>query len=189
VGPESFTNTAAANDYYPEYFVVGQGLIDDNQLAQLYNQAEWSHALGVSSLWTMVPFDQSDATKAWQDVGNSGTPPPDQALYIYPYLFLGTAFMQAGPSPTPWGIHDGLVALGNNGGWTKLHDPTVAQWGLDQQSPWTFEEDVREVYWSPSRTAEDNGKPGSYCPVAGGQRYGPGEFTTDDSGLFATSGC
>jgi hypothetical protein len=188
VAPQEFTNVAQANNYQPEYFVVGQGLIDDNQLAQLYNPSQWAHAFGISALWTMVPFAQSDATKAWQDVGNSGSPPPDQALYIYPYLFMGNAFMEAGPSPTPAGIHQGLVAMGTNGGWAKLHNPKLAKWGLDQVSPWTFEEDVREVYWSASRTAEDNGKPGSYCPVSGGRRYGPGEIPAGDPS-FSEPGC
>jgi hypothetical protein len=188
VGPTTFTNTAQANNYSPEYYVVGQGLMDDNQIAQLYNPAQWAHALGVSPLWTMVPFAQSDATKAWQDVGNSGMPGVDQALYIYPYLFMGNAFMEAGASPTPALIHQGLLSMGTNGGWAKLHDPKLAEWGLDQSSPWTFEEDMREVYWSTNRTAEDNGKAGSYCPVGGGRRYNPGEFPTGDPS-FAEPGC
>jgi hypothetical protein len=83
------------------------------------------------------------------------------------------------------------VALGNNGGWAKLHDPHVSQWGLDQQSPWTFEQDVREVYWSPSRTAEVDGKPGSYCPVAAGRRYNLGGFAAGGPDVFdsAANGC
>ncbi len=150
LGPESFTNTAQADNY---------------------------------------TLADSDVTKAWQDAGNSGTPAPDQGLYLWPYMFMGDAFMEAGSSPTVVGIHQALLNMGNNGGWAKLHDPAVAEWGLGQSSPWTFAGDVREVYWSPTRTAEDNGKTGSYCPVAGGLRYNPGQFTTDDSGLFATPGC
>lgn len=191
LSPATVTNTAAGNDYYPEWFVVGQGLIDDNQIGQLYNQAEWKNAFGVSSLWIMRPLAEADATKAWQDVGNSGTPGPDQSLYILPYLWLGDAFMEAGPSPTPEGIHQGLLAMGTNGGWAKLHEPRVAEWGLDQSSPWTFAKDVSEVYWSPNRNAEENGRPGSYCPVAGGRRYRPGEFAAGDADVFdsATNGC
>jgi hypothetical protein len=191
LSPATVTNVAAANNYFPEWFVVGQGLIDDNQIGQLYNQSEWKNAFGVSSLWVMGPLAASDAAKAWQDVGNSGTPGPDQSLYILPYFFLGDAFMEAGPSPTPAGIHQGLLGMGTNGGWAKLHDPRVAEWGLDQSSPWTFAKDVSEVYWSPSRTAEENGRPGSYCPVAGGRRYHLGEFATGDPDVFdsATNGC
>jgi hypothetical protein len=65
------------------------------------------------------------------------------------------------------------------------------EWGLDQQSPWTFAEDVREVYWNPNRKSSVDGSTGSYCPVAGGRRYNPGEFVPGDPDVFdpRTNGC
>jgi len=103
-------------------------------------------------------------------------------------MFLGDAFMEAGPSPTVDGIHQGLLAMGNNGGWAKLHNPKVAEWGLSQTSPWTFEQDVREVYWVTTRTAAENNQPGSYCPLSGGQRYLPTYIPTGDMS-FSEPGC
>jgi hypothetical protein len=191
VSPVFLTNAAKANGYFPEHLLAGQGLMDADQVARLYEPSEWAHAFGVSSLYQFPPFAQSDATRAWQDAGNPGQPATDAGLYLLPFMFMGDAFMEAGPSPTVDRIHQGLVALGNNGGWAKLHDPHVSQWGLDQQSPWTFEQDVREVYWSPSRTAEVDGKPGSYCPVAAGRRYNLGGFAAGGPDVFdsAANGC
>jgi hypothetical protein len=191
IAPVLLTQTAKANGYFPEHFLAGEGLMDVDQVARLYDPSEWAHAFGVSDQAEMPPFAQSDATKAWQDVGNPGQPDVTENLPLLMYEFLGNAFMEAGPSPTPALIHQGLVALGTNGGWAKLHDPHIMQWGLDQQSPWTFAEDAREVYWSQSRTSPADGKPGSYCPVAAGRRYNLGEFATGDPDVFdsASNGC
>jgi hypothetical protein len=191
IAPVLLTNTAKANGYFPEHFLAGEGLMDVDQVARLYDPSEWAHAFGVSDQAEMPPFGQSDATKAWQDVGNPGQPDVTENLPLLMYEFLGNAFMEAGAGPTPALIHQGLVALGSNGGWAKLHDPHVIGWGLDQQSPWTFAEDAREVYWSQSRTSSADGKPGSYCPVAGGRRYNLGEFATGEPDVFdsATNGC
>jgi hypothetical protein len=191
LAPLYLTQAAKANNYFPEHLLVGQGLMDTDQLPRLYDQSEWAHAFGLSDLYEMPPFAHSDATKAWQDTGHSGQPPTDQGLYIYPYFFLGTAFMEAGPSPTPAGIHQGLLALGTNGGWAKNHNQHLIDWGLDRQSPWTFAEDVREVYWNQNRPSSVDGSAGSYCPVAGGRRYNPGEFGGGDPVVFnaAQNGC
>lgn len=189
--PVYLTQAAKANAYFPEHFLVGEGLMDADQVGRLYDSTEWAHAFGVSDLAEMPAYSQSDATKAWQDVGNSGQPDSTEGLPLLLYEFLGDAFMEAGPSPSPAGIHQGLLVLGTNGGWGKLHDPHVIEWGLNQQSPWTFGKDVREVYWSQSRPSSVDGKSGSYCPVSGGQRYELGQFPAGDPDVFdsATNGC
>jgi hypothetical protein len=191
LAPLFLTQALKANNYYPEHFLVGEGLMDSDKLAQLYDQSEWAHAFGVSDLYEQPTTANDDATKAWQDTGHSGASQPDQGLYIYPYFFLGNAFMEAGPSPTPGGIHQGLLAEATNGGWAKHHDQHLMEWGLDHTSPWTFAGDVREVYWDPNRKSSVDGSTGSYCPVAGGRRYNPGEFATGNPDVFdpATNGC
>jgi hypothetical protein len=191
LSPVFLTRAADGNNYYPEHFIVGEGLIDASAVGRLYQPTQWAHAFGVTSLAQMKPFAQSDAVRAWNDVRTSGQPFTDEGLYLLPFLFMGNALMEAGPSPTPQGIHQGLLNMGTNGGWAKLHDPHITQWGLDQVSPWTFAQDMGEIYWSQNRTAEEDGKPGSYCPVAGGRRYAPGQFSAGDPDVFdpATNGC
>jgi hypothetical protein len=191
LAPAFLTQAASKNGYFPEHFIVGQGLMDADQVGRLYDPPQWAHAFGVSDLAEMGPFSESDATRAWQDAGKSGQPDSTEGLALYLYLFLGNAFMQAGPSPTPASINQGLVALGTNGGWAKLHNPRIIQWGLDRRSPSTFAQDVREVYWNQTRISPVDGKPGSYCPVAGGRRYNLGEFAAGDPDVFdsAANGC
>lgn len=191
IAPALFTNTAKANGYFPEHFMAGEGLMDTDQVGRLYDPSEWAHAFGVSDLAEPRTLAQSDAAKAWQDVGAPGQPDPTENLSILLYEFLGNAFMEAGPGPTPAQIHQGLVNLGSNGGWPKLHDPHIMKWGIDQQSPWTFGEDVREVYWSQTRASNADGKQGSYCPVGGGRRYSLGEFPVGDPDVFdsTANGC
>jgi hypothetical protein len=191
LAPAFLTNTAFADGYFPEYLLPGEGLIDVDTVGRLYNQAEWAHAFGVSDVAQMAAYADQDMTKAWQDTGHAGQPDNTEGLPLYLYLFMGDAFMEAGPSPTVASIRQGLAALGTNGGWAKLHDPHVIEWGLDQRSPWTFGQDVREVYWNQTRASPIDGKAGSYCPVAGGRRYNLGEFAAGDPDVFdvKTNGC
>ena len=59
-------------NYHPENVGTGSGLLDYDVLAQLYDQDVWRHTFGLSNIGNALPFEQSDAVKAWHDVGNSG---------------------------------------------------------------------------------------------------------------------
>jgi hypothetical protein len=154
--------------------------------------SEWAHAFGLSDLARPAPFAQSDAVHWWQAAGVPGEPDSTENVNVPAFAFTGAAFQMAGPQPTPARIAQGLENLPIVGGWSADgHDPTLIEVGFRAPDAWTAARDVREVYWSSNRTSEVDGKSGSYCPVAGGQRYEPGQIPSGPAQPFnpARNGC
>jgi hypothetical protein len=192
IAPVFLTTNMTSQGYFPEHFVLGVGLIDYDQLGRLYDSQQWQHAFGVSDLALPQTFSDGDSTHWWQDSGNAGQPGDKTSNAVVPFFsIMATAFQMAGPKPTPELIHQGLMALPIAGGWAATHDQTIIKVGFRPPSPWTAAEDTREVNWNAGRTSEVDGKPGSYCPVNGGQRYDLNEWGTGNPQVFdqAHNGC
>jgi len=185
------TQNMSKQAYFPENWMLGVGLIDYDVLGRLYDSTEWSHAFGVSDLGQGQPFAQTDAARWWVDAGNSGLPDSTENATLPFFSLMATAFMVAGPQPTPDRIHAGLTAIEPFASWQATHDPHNIKVGFRDPSPWTAAMDTREVYWSQTRRSEIDDKPGSYCPVGGGHRFDLGEWLTGTPDVFdsATNGC
>lgn len=59
--PIYLTKACAAIGYHPEWIITGIVLTDTSALGRYYDQGEWSHAFGVSSLAVPVPLAASDS--------------------------------------------------------------------------------------------------------------------------------
>jgi hypothetical protein len=53
--PVFLTAKAHEQDYYPEWLVQGTAFTDTDVAGQLYDQTEWKHAFGISSLGPQLP--------------------------------------------------------------------------------------------------------------------------------------
>jgi len=159
IAPVFFTNTADSQNYHPEIFLSGMGLIDYDVLGQLYNHNVWKDAFGPSSLMDSVPFAQSDAAKAWEDAGNSGPPSDQTANLAWAYFSaMGSSFQMAGPNINPGTIRNGLWSLPPRGG-----DQYHAE--LYYKGVFTGIQDMREVWWCGTQNSAINNHPGAYVSV------------------------
>jgi len=165
--------------YHPENVGTGSGLLDYDVLAQLYEQDVWRHSFGLSNIGDSLPFAQSDAVKAWNDVGNSGQPDKTENLNLTYYEFMGLILMAAGPDLTPQNIKAGLAKEPLLGG--NLY---YAGWKFTPQFPYSAEHDVREVYYCPSEQSPINNQLGRYDPLLGGKRLTLGSLTSSLDGVF-----
>ena len=59
--PIYLTKAAASIGYFPEWIITGIVLTDTSALGRYYDQSEWSHAFGVTSLGVPVPVSAGDA--------------------------------------------------------------------------------------------------------------------------------
>ena len=159
IAPVFFSNTADTQNYHPEVFMSGMGLIDYDVLGQLYNHNVWKYAFGPSSLFDNVPFAQSDGSLAWQDAGNSG-PPADQTINLNWAYFsaMGSVFQMAGPNVNPGTMRDGLWGLAPRGG--DQHHTL-----LYFKGNYTGIDDMREVWWCSTQNSVINNHPGAYVSV------------------------
>jgi hypothetical protein len=188
IAPVFLTNTMDSQGYHPEQLLTGTGLIDYDVLARLYNPNVWKYAFGISHLQVPLPFDKSDATKAWQDAGNTGQPDSTANLPWAYFSLLGSMVQDAGPNLTPDTIKGGRFRSPVRGGWLEtggIPNYPAIKFG---ENDYTGIDDAREVYWCNSRISEIDGKPGSYAFVDNGHRYSLGEWPSGDPKV-TTSGC
>ena len=178
IAPVFLTQGMTRNNYYPEHYVAGMGLLDYDVLGRLYDPPQWNHAFGMSQLVEPVPFEQSDAAKIWRAAGNTGNPCAACNLLSGYMTFIGSMIHLAGPNLNPGTVEAALV--GNKysrGGWNETGgDPGVylIRFGPEDYNAIS---DFREVYWDASKTSTIDGKAGAYVSINGGRRYAGGEST------------
>lgn len=166
--PVYFSTSASQSNYYPELVEVGVALTDQDYVGQLYNQAFWAHAFGISPNEPNVNYTQSIGYAAYHAVDPTTTP----AFFvnqIYEQLAqLAVGLQMAGPDLTPTTFEKGMFNysphLGPFGLWG---------WGAGQ---YTVPNDVREVCWNPNAPSPWNGKPGAWITGSGGQRWSFGQI-------------
>ena len=178
IAPVFGTQAASQQQYYPEWFQTGYLLQDAEFFGRLYDQTQWSHNFGISSL--PVPIARSDAAfwKAYKSE-DPDTDPPVGAELIYPALLVGFSGVErAGPHLDPATYRDAMYSIDVPS--TDKH--TVAF----SYAPDDFGgiDDAREVWWDPSGVHPADGKPGTYRNVNDGKRYRPGEWPATKPGVF-----
>jgi len=185
IAPVFLTANADSQQYYPEHFMTGTGLIDYDVLGRLYTPAEWRNAFGLSHLQVSLPFDQTDATKAWRDAGNTGQPDPTSNLSTAYFSLMASSFQAAGPKLTAANMQQGLFTAPVRGGWQETGgNPAYPKIKFAAPDDYTGINDAREVWWCANRRSEIDGQPGSYVPVDRGHRYDLGEWPTGDPAVF-----
>lgn len=176
IAPVFTTNGATQNNYYPEWLLPGQNLLDYDVLGRLYDQSQWAHAFGPSQLVKPVPFEQSDAQKIWKAAGNSGSACGSCNLATGYWTLIGSLLQEAGPTLNPLTVERGSVGVkSRRGGWAETKgNPGIY---LIKFGPGDYNaiSDFREVYWDATATSGIDGKKGAYVDMNGGRRYEPGQ--------------
>jgi hypothetical protein len=184
IAPAFSSRGEKEQNYHPEQVGVGSGLLDYDVLAQLYDQDVWNHTFGLSNLGNPLPFDQSDAVKAWHDTGHSGQPDKTENLSLAYHEFIGLIVMAAGPNLTPQNIAKGVLKEPALGGGIYY-----GTWQFTPAHPYSAEVDVREISYCSSKTSPINGQPGAYNALLGGHRFRLGQFTSGLDGVFPGGMC
>jgi hypothetical protein len=183
IAPKTFTEVATAQAYFPEW-ILGTGTLQDaNAFGRTYDQRQWAHAFGISSLPARVAtgLSAADVLYKWW----AGTLPPAddtvQVLWPQPAIFF-TGLQGAGPNLTPESFRDGLFA-------GDVPTPAITQpavtfgdHGLWDDTDFNGIDDFTEIWWDAAATGDDElRKPGTgmYQFVDGGRRFLPGEWPSD----------
>ena len=185
--PALFTQAATAQEWFPEWIVGGSALMDTTAFARSYDQEQWSHAFGISSLAarTAPGVGGSQAIYDWYF---DTLPPADQSSGVIlpnPLIFFG-ALQLAGPNLTTEAMVDALYQI-------NLVDDTITQPGFAYgdhgyypmlESPDHYGiEDFTEIWYDPTVPGIDEidrDGVGAYRYVDGGRRYLPGAWPEED---------
>ena len=116
--PIYLTRAAAAVDYYPEWIITGIVLTDTSALGRYYDQKQWAHAFGVTSLGAPTTGTSEDGNRLYRWWFGAGTSPPSLAApaIVPPILQTFTALQLAGPDLTPSTYTTGLFRMPPTGG-------------------------------------------------------------------------
>jgi hypothetical protein len=158
-------------NYYPENLVVGSGFMDSDAASQAYMGAlgcpiaarpcTFEDAFGLSSIAAQEPEFKDRGSRVWQAAGGGGNPPYSSVTADWDYFNMIASILQmAGPGISPQTVAEGAVRLGCRGGGDsgqilRCFEPGSYSWN----------QDMRPVYWSTKTSSPYNGEAGSYVEI------------------------
>jgi hypothetical protein len=187
--PAIFTQAATDQEYFPEWIIGGSALMDTTAFARTYDQEQWAHAFGISSLTARLAPDVVGSAQELYTWFNGTEPPADDSVGVLlpaPQVFFN-ALQEAGPNltvesfeaallsiaPGPASVTEVRFSYGDHGLYPTIEGEDHA--GID---------DFTEIWYDPNVTGvvDEIGHDGTgaYQYVDGGRRYLPGEWTDED---------
>lgn len=191
IAPKTFTEVATQQDYFPEWVLNGAALQDTTAFGRTYDQEQWSHAFGLSSLAARVVNGKGISENLFQWWAGEYPPADDTVGVLFPNPAMFFAGVQAaGPNLTVESFRDGMffggtpefrgvteqvTTFGNTEVWPNLD-------GLLSAEDYQGIDDMTELWWDPTVEGPDEIRKdgvGMYRAVDGGKRYLPGEWTEE----------
>jgi len=191
IAPQALTRAATAQNWYPEWIISGSVLSDTAAFGRTYDQAQWSHAFGVSFGTARVATSGLLNLYKWY----FGSPPPDLTGAVVSYAPLALFY------PTLQGVGPDLTAQNFQNALFAAKKPpktliTMAMYTFGSKGIWPGTDfagvdDGTEVWWNAKVSGPDElGRPGTglYEYVNGGRRYLPSQWPTTPTKAFQAQG-
>src|SRR4051812_743966 len=188
VFPTFLTKEATAQQWFPEWIVLGYAFTDTAVFGRQYDQEQWKHAFGVSLLpaRTTDDVDELGNLVTWQ----TGHPPPAKTfreLVQAPLVFF-TGVHLAGPKLTATSFAAGLDRFppAETTTPTRLH-LSWGKHGIWKGVDLTGGDDATVIWWDPdAKGADEVGREGTglYRYADDGTRYLPGQWPKAKITLF-----
>ena len=187
VAPFFLYDQEEKQNYYPENIFVSTGFTDLDSTVQTYDHQlsptrakdqypEMENAFGLAQAGKQRAADKNDAAAVWRATGHTGKPyatADAQGDWEY-YAMLGSLLQLGGPNLNATSIMQNAQRA-----------PAIVVEGMSDQynqgsrgfgpGDFTWNDTVREVYWSPTGKAEYNGVTGAWRSLNNGKWYRRGE--------------
>jgi hypothetical protein len=175
------TYAATNSAYAPEWFMPGTGEMDNNFFAQFYDQAQWSHAIGVTAMEMARNYNEWDYYRAYKEIDPANDPDGGVGQYVFGQMLqIANGLQMAGPKLTPESFMTGLQRMPKR----PPNNPIWAIAGGYSPGDYTYTDYVSMVWWDSNIQAPDTNTKGAYRHVNGGQRYTFNEIPTTQAGFF-----
>ena len=185
------TKEATAQDYFPEWVIGPNVLVDIALFGRTYDQEQWQHAFGVALTGARVneSANQSFALYNWL----TGHEPENNTygIIIADVAPLVTGIHLTGPDLTPENFTAAIQRAPVNGGNPLYPRSSRGEHGLWPSFDWGGTDDIGIIWWNPTAKGEDEiGVEGTglYEYTQGGKRYTYGKVPKGDLGLFQEDG-
>jgi hypothetical protein len=191
--PIYLTKACASIGYFPEWVITGIVLTDTAALGRYYDQSEWSHAFGVSSLGVPVPVNAGDADHLYHWWYGATTEPasPAAPAIIPPIQQVFTGMQLAGPDLTPSTFTAGLFRAPPTGGGPTTPLDAYGYQGAAPRPSYSSPADYTFLWYDATAKGPDeegtNGT-GLMRYVNGGARYRSGTVPAGPVPMFQVAG-
>ena len=168
-------------------------LTDTSALGRYYDQSEWSHAFGVTSLGVPTPVATGDADRIYRWWYGVGTSPPSLAApaIIPPIQQFFEGVQLAGPDLTPSTFTTGLFRAPPAGGGPTTPLDAYGYQGAAPLPSYSSPADYTFIWYDATAKGQDEeGVTGSGLMryVNGGARYKAGTVPDGPVAMFSPSG-
>jgi hypothetical protein len=189
ITPSSLTAEATAQDYWPEWILGPNLLMDTTIFARLTDGQQWKNGFGVSSSPARGALETTEAFNIWHWAYGE-LPPNNTARILEPQVrTVFNGIHMAGPELTPETFRDAMFRLPAAGGSPLSPLVSRGDHGIWPEADWGGVDDGTLIWWDPEATGEDEaGNPGvgMYRYANGGERATvndrPGSL--EEAGLF-----
>ena len=191
--PIYLTKACANIGYFPEWIITGIVLTDTSTLGRYYDQSEWAHAFGVSSLAVPVPVAASDSYHLYRWWYGADTSPASLAApAILPgYVQFFTGVQLAGPHLTPETFTEGLFRAPATGGGPTSPLEAYGDQGAAPRPSYASPADYTFLWYDATAKGPDEEGTvanGLMQHVNGGARYRAGVVPNGAVPMFSTAG-
>jgi hypothetical protein len=191
--PIYLTKACASIGYFPEWIITGIVLTDTSTLGRYYDQAEWSHAFGVTSLGVPVPVSAGDADRLYHWWYGPHTSPAalSAPAVIPPIEQLFTGIQLAGPDLTPYTFSTGLFRAPPTGGGPTSPLDAYGYQGAAPHPSYSSPADYTFLWYdATAKGPDEEGVDGTGLMryVNGGVRYKAGTVPAGAVPMFSVAG-
>ena len=189
--PASLTKEATAQNYFPEWVIGSNVLVDIALFGRTYDQEQWKHAFGLALTMARTNQDARESYNLYK--WEYGKPPPNNTygVIIVDPLALFTGLQLAGPKLTPETFAAGMFRAPILGGTPLSPTTSRGHHGLWPGTDWGGTDDTGIIWWNPTAVGEDevgNVGKGLYEYTLEGKRYTLDKMPKTDPGLFNPKG-
>jgi len=191
--PIYLTRACADIGYSPEWIITGIVLTDTSTLGRYYNQSEWAHAFGVTSLGVPTPVATGDADRLYRWWYGANTSPASLAApaIIPPIQQFFEGVQLAGPDLTPSTFTAGLFRAPPAGGGPTTPLSAYGYQGAAPLPSYSSPADYTFLWYdATAKGPDEEGVTGSGLMryVNGGVRYKAGTVPAGPVPMFSLPG-
>ena len=191
--PIYLTRACAGIGYYPEWVITGIVLTDSSALGRYYDQKEWAHAFGVSSLGAPTSGTAEDGNRLYRWWYGAGSSPPSLAApaIVPPILQVFTGLQLAGTDLTPATFTTGLFEMPPAGGGPTTPLLAYGSQGAAPRPSYSSPADYTFIWYdATAKGPDEEGVDGTGLMrfVNGGARYRAGVVPAGPVPMFSLPG-
>jgi hypothetical protein len=185
--PSSLTQEATAQNYFPEWIIGSNVLVDIALFGRTYDQEQWQHAFGLALTPDRTNQDARESYNLYKWF--KGTPPPNNTygVILVDPTILFNGLQLAGPNLSAETFEAGLFRSPILGGTPLSPTSSRGEHGLWPGIDYGGTDDAGILWWDPEAEGEDEvGVVGTglYQYTNEGKRYTLDKMPTEDPGLF-----